>query len=250
MEVTMFRVQLSSNQLEEEKSDHLSSDQPEEGKESDHLRQLIDTIPYKTNEFYNWGQTVKTQPYRTFYPQTKEDISTIVRWTKSEGKKVRVSAYKHTWGNFYAQNDDILISLLDYPQATIIPSVHKKIGGYNTPFQNIELIGDAFEENGKTKHLCKISAATNNEQLRRWAIGNFQSKGSLNSWTVPTNVILVENTLVGTNAMICHGAGLKNQTLSDLVTEIEFINPNGEIQTVGYKITDTLENQAEGRELI
>lgn len=232
---------------------HLSCEGSEKEKQTENrelrYKHPLEHIPQRTSPFYNWGQTIKIQPYRIFYPKTKNDVCKIIKWAKSDGKRVRVSAYKHSWANLFAQNNDILISLLDYEQAEILPSIHKPLGNY-TPFQHIALIGNSFQENGKTKHLCKIGAATSNEQFRSWAIADFKQKGSLCSWTVPFNVILVENTFGGTNSMMCHGAGLKNQTLSDLVTEIEFINPIGELQSIGYKLTDSLEIQAEGRELI
>ncbi|MBW3609008.1 MAG: hypothetical protein KY463_11750, partial [Actinobacteria bacterium] len=34
------------------------------------------------------------------------------------------------------------------------------------------------------------------------------------------------------NAPVCHGAGLRHKTLSDLVAEVEFVNARGELQTV------------------
>lgn len=58
-----------------------------------------------------------------------------------------------------------------------------------------------------------------------------QSGGQWN-WSVPLNVIMVEITWGGSNGPICHGAGWRNQTLSDLVTEIEFVNCKGVLQTV------------------
>ena len=51
-------------------------------------------------------------------------------------------------------------------------------------------------------------------------------------YTIPLNVIMSEITFGGSNAPICHGAGLRNKTLSDLVYEIEFVNANGELQKV------------------
>ena len=36
-------------------------------------------------------------------------------------------------------------------------------------------------------------------------------------WTLPLDIIAVMITYGGSNAMICHGAGIKNKTLSDLV---------------------------------
>src|SRR3712207_6397775 len=43
---------------------------------------------------------------------------------------------------------------------------------------------------------------------------------------------MVEITWGGSNAPICHGAGLRHKTLSDLVAEVEFVNARGELQTV------------------
>ena len=50
--------------------------------------------------------------------------------------------------------------------------------------------------------------------------------------TLPLNVIMVEITLGGSNAPICHGAGRQHQTLSDLVRSIEYIDANGNLRTV------------------
>ena len=68
----------------------------------------------------------------------------------------------------------------------------------------------------------RVGAGTTNDQLRRWSIEN--------GWTLPLNVILVEVTIAGTTSTACHGAGIKTPTLSDLITEIEFVNTNGDIQ--------------------
>lgn len=37
----------------------------------------------------------------------------------------------------------------------------------------------------------------------------------------------------GSNAPICHGAGITHKTLSDLVREIEYVDVHGEVQTLG-----------------
>lgn len=39
-------------------------------------------------------------------------------------------------------------------------------------------------------------------------------------------------TVGGTNAPICHGAGIKHKTLSDLVREISYVDANGNAQAV------------------
>lgn len=45
-------------------------------------------------------------------------------------------------------------------------------------------------------------------------------------------MIMAEISFGGSNAPICHGAGLAHPTLSDLVAAIEFVNAKGEIQVV------------------
>jgi hypothetical protein len=73
-----------------------------------------------------------------------------------------------------------------------------------------------------SKHaLCTIKAGTTNEMFRTWCLDNRR-------WCLPFNVIMVEITFGGSNAPICHGSGLGSTTLSDLVEEFYYIDPNGE----------------------
>ena len=90
----------------------------------------------------------------------------------------------------------------------------------------IEIVGEIQEPGGVTKGLCKIGAATTNQMFREWA----NSKAG--QYTVPINVIMSEISWGGSNAPICHGAGLRHQTLSDLVHEIEVVNARGELQVI------------------
>ena len=41
---------------------------------------------------------------------------------------------------------------------------------------------------------------------------------------------MIEITLAGSNAIICHGAGLNTKTLSDLVYELEYVDCQGNLQ--------------------
>lgn len=75
----------------------------------------------------------------------------------------------------------------------------------------------------------KIGAATTNDQFRAWCLDNGPNGGKW-QWTIPLNVIMVEITFGGSNAPICHGSGLRNKTLSDLVVEIEWVNVSGQVQ--------------------
>jgi hypothetical protein len=86
---------------------------------------------------------------------------------------------------------------------------------------------ETIEEVAKTDNgaLVRIGAACINERLRRWCVNN-------NKLTLPFNVIMVEITIGGANAPICHGAGRKHATLSDLVRKIEYVDAHGELQHV------------------
>ena len=60
-------------------------------------------IAYEEVTFHNWGGTVQNKPFKTFYPKTIIGLQNIVTWAKTLGKRVRVSAYRHTWTDFYSQ---------------------------------------------------------------------------------------------------------------------------------------------------
>lgn len=181
-----------------------------------------------TNEpFKNWGRTVENVPYLTFFPTTKLGVCNIVKWATQNSKTVRVAGYRHTWSDLYSANSQVLISFLPLDVVNNLPALEPPIDPENQ-LQGIRIVG-TIDEDGTTKALCKVGAATTNEQFRRWCL---DENGGQWKWTVPLNVIMVEITWGGSNSPICHGAGLRNQTLSDLVTEIEFVNAKGELQTV------------------
>jgi hypothetical protein len=73
--------------------------------------------------------------------------------------------------------------------------------------------------------LCTVKAGTTNEMFRAWCLENRR-------WCLPFNTIIVEVTMGGSNASICHGAGLSTTTLSDLVAEFHYIDPNGQKQSI------------------
>ena len=80
------------------------------------------------------------------------------------------------------------------------------------------------------KHAAvKVGSAVTNLEMLNWS--------NKSGWTMPADIIAVMITYGGSNAMICHGAGLSTQTLSDLVLELQLVNANGELQTVSDKET-------------
>lgn len=92
-----------------------------------------------------------------------------------------------------------------------------------TELESIEVVEGTPRVSGNA--LVRIGASTTNERLRRWCVNNKQ-------YTYPLNVIMVEMTVGGTNGPICHGAGRRHPTLSDLVRKVEYVDCNGVLRTV------------------
>lgn len=191
-------------------------------------------MKFRDMPFENWALTVKTKDLLTFVPKSKVGICNLVKWAKTKQLKVRAAGYRHSWSDITVNNGQVLVSMLPIPKATNIPSFASEIDE-DSDLQGIELLNDTIVEDGVEKRLCKIGASTTNEQFRKWVVRNAFNKttGKWGDWwTIPFNTILVEVTYGGSNGGICHGAGLKSTTLSDLVAAIEFVNAKGELQTV------------------
>ncbi|KAG8908700.1 hypothetical protein FRC00_011011, partial [Tulasnella sp. 408] len=176
--------------------------------------------------FSNWGTNIKNTPRYTFVARTVKGIENLVKWAKEQNYKVRCAGYTHTWSNSYSETGQVLVTLLPLHEATTFPSPEPPM---NPKYlQSIEVVKDL----GDHAHV-RVAAGTTNNQFRRWA---FENK----TWTLPINVIMVEITFGGSNAPICHGAGIKNTTLSDLVVSLEYVDSNGVSQT----LTDQAELKA------
>ena len=82
----------------------------------------------------------------------------------------------------------------------------------------MQLVGEL----GDGHAAVRVGAATTNLEMLNWSNrwARIPSRGILlvrSGWTLPLDIIAVMITYGGSNATICHGAGLKNKTLSDLV---------------------------------
>lgn len=178
----------------------------------------------------NWGENVSFKPKYTFVPKTKQGISNIVKWASEQNLKIRVSGYRHTWNPVYPDDGQILISLLglDYVDSNKASYVVDGNTGAGDELRTIAFVPGAVESD---KILVKVGGAVTNDELRDFCLHRRDPfRGRF--WAIPSNTILVENTFSGTISSICHGAGYQNQTLSDLVEEIEFVNAKGELQVV------------------
>lgn len=184
----------------------------------------FDGKPVKTlkpkSEFENFGQNLHHKPAITFEPQTRTGVANVVKWAVANGKRVRCAGFRHTWSNLYSENDQILLSMIPASKATG-KSFNAVTPVIPTP-DDLEGITWIGEENGVG--YVKIGASTSNGQFLDWSLKN--------GWTLPMSVDLVEITFGGSTSPMTHGTGIDHPTMSDLVTEVEFINANGELQTV------------------
>lgn len=188
-----------------------------------------DGMDYVMNtSFQSWEGTINNKPEIIFVPKTIVGLQNLVKWATEKNKKMRASGYHHTSSDLYTNDNQILYSMLDLKTVTKLPARHPKMDEKNE-MQGIQLIGNPYEKDGRTKIKCKIGAATCSYQLQEWI---HDIHGGNSAYTLPLNVIMSEVTLGGSIANSCHGAGIHNKTLSDLVTEIEFINAKGELQKV------------------
>jgi FAD binding domain len=155
----------------------------------------------------------------TFIPKSVVGVQNIVKFAKSVDKKVRVAGYRHSFEAIFGSDKEILLSLLPLDVAIDIPSFD---GAFAPGAGLLQLIEPGMESADKL--ICKVGAATTTDDLRQWCVAN--------GWAVPWDVVIVETTYGGTISAMCHGAGLATQTLSDLVKEVEFVDPNGQVRTV------------------
>ncbi|KAI8808519.1 hypothetical protein BJ742DRAFT_283256 [Cladochytrium replicatum] len=170
-------------------------------------------------KFFNWGATVKHNLQIAFFPKSVKGVQEIVKWSKMQNLRVRCAGYRHTWADFFADNDQVLISFVE-PFNLGPPTFHAK---REYPENEFHVVEPQFE---KYQPGCfKIGAGVTNEMLRRYLLEERTEK----DYTIPFNVIMVEITLGGSNAPICHGSGITSKTLSDLVVAMEVVNVNGDV---------------------
>ncbi|KAI1100112.1 hypothetical protein F4804DRAFT_56386 [Jackrogersella minutella] len=201
-------------------------------------------IPFHVNEkFQNWGLTVKNVPSLTFIPSTSYGIQQIVKHAKDRGLKVRASGYRHSWAPVFSEDGQIIISTLGLYQATVLPNIESLPGSEffvrGTELNSIDFVGKP--QKGQ-KRLVRVGTAVTNQMLRRWC--NKQKLDDASA--LPLNVIMVEITFGGSNAPICHGAGRRHPTLSDLVHTIEYVDVNGNMQTISKDKDPSFMNVASG----
>ncbi|XP_059095639.1 uncharacterized protein LOC131890329 [Tigriopus californicus] len=191
----------------------------------------IDVLHVKEETFLNYGETVRNVPRYMFFPNTFQELQQVVHFAKDQGKRVRCCGMRHSWTPVFADDDEILISLLPLDVTDTLTHVRSKhsmakmLDNWKSEMRFIQFLRELPTEEGtKRKAAVRLGSALTNLELLKWSLEN--------KWTLPWDIIAVMITYGGSNAMICHGAGIQSRSLSDLVLEMEFVNFLGEIQTV------------------
>ncbi|KAI4866254.1 hypothetical protein F4820DRAFT_263491 [Hypoxylon rubiginosum] len=191
--------------------------------------QKVGITVYANQAFQNWGLTVKNTPSLTYVPSTSYGIQQIVKYAKVRNLKVRASGYRHSWSPVFGSDGQIIISTLGLHRASMLPNTESLPGSQffvrGTELNSIDFVG---EPRRGQKRLVRVGTAVTNQMFRRWCNEQELHKAS----SLPLNVIMVEITYGGSNAPICHGAGRRHPTLSDLVHTIEYVDVNGNMQTI------------------
>ncbi|KAJ3065063.1 hypothetical protein HDU98_011539 [Podochytrium sp. JEL0797] len=168
-------------------------------------------------DFNNWGITQSAALQVAFFPQSVKAVQEIVRWSNSKKLRVRCSGFRHSWSNIFSDDAQVLISFV-LPANLGPPTIHAA----RNPSNSLQVIQEATDFGDGC---FKIGAAVTNEHLREFCIKN-------GHWSMPFNVIMVEITVGGSNAPICHGGGLTSKTLSDLVVAMEVVNMHGDLMLI------------------
>ncbi|ENH68064.1 hypothetical protein FOC1_g10001764 [Fusarium oxysporum f. sp. cubense race 1] len=198
--------------------------------------------------FENWGRTVRNTPAVTYYPENVAEVQTIVRDAVQNNRGVRVSGFRHSWAPVFGRNDkmgeknngDVLISTLTELNAGVLPNLTSLPSSLfepkETELNHIKVVDAAYVSGqalGDGKKYVRVGTATTNEQFRRWCI----NEGDV---TLPMNIIEVEITFGGSNATICHGAGINHPTLSDLVRCLEYVDVHAVMHPIKLDVVDAI----------
>lgn len=134
--------------------------------------------------------SVGNTPCLTFVPTKVLGLQNLVRYAIENKKRVRCAGYRHSWSPVFADDNEILVSMINLKQATELPDPHvilpNAASNLTNELKTIELVAEP--ESGAKTALVRVGAAVTTEEFRRWSVGT-------EKWTLPSDVILGESVL-------------------------------------------------------
>jgi len=125
----------------------------------------------------------------------------------------------------YSSTEDVVITFLPPNLCAELP-YEDPLPDWHSELQGVTVVDSVNGLKPPRDHaFAKVMAGTTNNQFREWCYAT-------GSWALPFNTVVLAVTFGGTNATICHGAGLKTLTLSDLVLEVCYVDAHGNDQCV------------------
>eukprot|EP00794_Sanderia_malayensis_P021351 gene21351-23427_t len=205
---------------------------------------------YLEEHFNNWGNTVKKDPLYTFFPKTVEGVRNIVKYAKEKGKGIRLSGFRHSWPDHWADDDNIQVAMLPVQITDKLNYMIELVEAnkphepfhviyYNHCWDDSEFVKiyDPQDEykgaDGKTYANVRVGSAVCGLQILEWCNSRQAcAADGIQGYQLPLDVIMSLNTYGGKLSTMSHGAGLKHATLSDLVVKIEYVDANHEHRSI------------------
>ncbi len=145
----------------------------------------------------NWAKTLSAQPQCLFYPESADDVVTIVNQAKTEGKKIRVAGSGHSW-------------------SPLVP-----INQYIVVVEKMNTVQTGTDANGNPTVTVQPGAT----------MGDVAKATMAANIAFPTNGVLPDIQEGGFVAAGCHGTGWQQPTIPDLVTSMDVVLASGEKRT-------------------
>eukprot|EP00794_Sanderia_malayensis_P016976 gene16976-18687_t len=210
----------------------------------DDIKDGASGMRYLKQDFKNWGDTVKKDPSYTFFPKTVEGVCNIVKYAKKMGKGIRLSGFRHSWPDHWADDSNIQVAMLPV-QITDKLNYMIELVNDNKPhepfhviyynhcwddseFVKIEKPQEEYKgADGKTYANVRVGSAVCGLQILEWCNSRQAcAANGIQGYQLPLDVIMSLNTYGGKVSTMSYGAGLKHATLSDLVVKIEYVDAN------------------------
>lgn len=192
---------------------------------------------YRSELFKNWAATVAHLPAYTFVPRTRRGVLNIVQFALTEGLRVRVAGARHSWGELYGGDNDIIISMA--PVAAAEAAV--RAAGSSTirsqmanELRRIQLVDVGDQSQGDHNAYVarvRVGAAATADDIRQWALAEGAAGGNWR-WMLSAWPSVAAATSAGCTQTLSYGSGLKHGSVADLVSEVEIVNCKGELQTI------------------
>ena len=194
---------------------------------------------YIEETFDNWGSTLLANvTVRTFFPRTVVGVQNIVRNASSLGARVRAAATRHTfnpwlWGVESSVQPGTAGHNTDYVVSMVPLSVSDKLanrrdhGAWPEDSELASIEGPLHTwlgEDGRSHAAVRFGAGTLNLHYYNWALAN--------NWTMPANTIMHYMSIGGVAMGTCHGGGIGHQTIADRIIEMDYVDSNGNLQTI------------------